>query len=117
MPYNINVLTQLSAEFALEHYEILLSQCEQIKLERSRMQIELSKLGFTCYDSEANFILARADMAFEGQAKEIFEQLKKHNVLIKCLAGGHPLLENCLRFTIGTENENELLLDALKDIL
>jgi histidinol-phosphate aminotransferase len=56
-------------------------------------------------------------MPFEGQAKEIFEQLKQHNVLIKCLAGGHPLLENCLRFTIGTENENGLLLDALKDIL
>lgn len=117
MPYNINVLTQLSAEFALEHYEILLSQCEQIKLERSRMQVELSNLGFTCYNSEANFILARADMEFNGQAKEIFEQLKQHNVLIKCLAGGHPLLENCLRFTIGTEKENSLLLEALADIL
>jgi histidinol-phosphate/aromatic aminotransferase/cobyric acid decarboxylase-like protein len=40
-----------------------------------------------------------------------------NNVLIKCLAGGHPLLENCLRFTIGTENENGVLLEALKDIL
>lgn len=117
MPYNINVLTQISAEFALEHYDILLSQCELIKQERSRMQTALSALGFTCYDSEANFILARADMKFDGQAKAIFEQLKQHNVLIKCLAGGHPLLENCLRFTIGTEKENSLLLDALNTIL
>jgi histidinol-phosphate aminotransferase len=117
MPYNINVLTQISAEFALEHYDILLGQCEQIKQQRTRMDKALSELGFKCYKSEANFILARADMEFEGQAKEIFEQLKQHNVLIKCLAGGHPLLENCLRFTIGTENENGLLLDALKDIL
>ena len=117
MPYNINVLTQISAEFALEHYEILLGQCELIKQQRSRMQVELANLGFTCYQSEANFILARADMEFEGKAREIFEQLKQHNVLIKCLAGGHPLLENCLRFTVGTENENDLLLEALKDIL
>jgi len=117
MPYNINVLTQISAEFALEHFEILLGQCEQIKQQRTRMGNALTELGFKCYTSEANFILARADMEFEGQAKEIFEQLKQHNVLIKCLAGGHPLLENCLRFTIGTENENGLLLDALKDIL
>ena len=117
MPYNINVLTQISAEFALEHYEILLGQCEQIKQQRTRMDSALTELGFKCYKSEANFILARADMEFDGQAKEIFEQLKQHNVLIKCLAGGHPLLENCLRFTVGTENENGLLLDALKDIL
>jgi len=117
MPYNINVLTQISAEFALEHYDILLSQCELIKQQRTRMHNALTELGFKCYKSEANFILARADMPFEGQAKEIFEQLKQHNVLIKCLAGGHPLLENCLRFTIGTENENGLLLEALKDIL
>jgi histidinol-phosphate aminotransferase len=117
MPYNINVLTQISAEFALEHYEILLGQCEQIKQQRTRMDNALTELGFKCYKSEANFILARADMSFEGQAKEIFEQLKQHNVLIKCLAGGHPLLENCLRFTIGTENENTLLLEALQDIL
>jgi histidinol-phosphate aminotransferase len=117
MPYNINVLTQISAEFALEHYDILLGQCELIKQERTRMHNALTELGFKCYQSEANFILARADMPFEGQAKEIFEQLKQHNVLIKCLAGGHPLLENCLRFTIGTENENGVLLEALKDIL
>jgi histidinol-phosphate aminotransferase len=117
MPYNINVLTQLSAEFALEHYDILIGQCELIKQERSRMQNALTTLGFTCYESEANFILARASMSFEGQAKEIFEQLKQHNILIKCLAGGHPLLENCLRFTIGTEKENTLLLEALTDIL
>jgi len=117
MPYNINVLTQISAEFALEHYDILLGQCEQIKQQRTRMDNALTELGFKCYKSEANFILARADMAFEGQAKEIFEQLKQHNVLIKCLAGGHPLLENCLRFTVGTEQENTVLLAALADIL
>jgi histidinol-phosphate aminotransferase len=117
MPYNINVLTQISAEFALEHYDTLLEQCELIKQERRRMQKALTTLGFTCYKSEANFILARASMPFEGQASAIFEQLKQHNVLIKCFAGGHPLLENCLRFTIGTEKENTLLLKALADIL
>lgn len=112
MPYNINILTQMSAEFALQHYGVLMEQCEKIKIERTRVTQALKDLDFVCYDSEANFVLARAPQG--KNAREIFEQLKADHILIKCLDGGHPLLENCLRFTIGSQTENSRLLDALK---
>lgn len=111
MPYNINVLTQASAAFALKHYDVLVEQCEQLKNQRSWLMSELEKLGFEPYPSEANFILARAP---EGlQARTIFEQLKDKRILIKCLDGGHPLLSNCLRFTVGKAEENQALIQAL----
>ena len=111
MPYNINILTQLTAEFALQHYDILMEQCEILKAERSKMTEQLNGLGFECYSSEANFILARVP---EGKdAKTIFADLKAKKILIKCLDGGHPLLQQCLRFTVGTPEENQQLITAL----
>ena len=113
MPYNINVLTQASAAFALKHYDVLVDQCEQLKVQRSWLNDALIRLGFETYSSEANFILARCP---EGQhAKDIFADLKVNNILIKCLDGGHPLLSKCLRFTVGKAEENQALIAALQE--
>lgn len=112
MPYNINVLTQASAAFALKHYDVLLDQCDQLVQQRSWLNTELEKLGFETYPSEANFILARCPQG--QQAKSIFSELKEKKILIKCLDGGHPLLENCLRFTVGKAEENQALVGALR---
>lgn len=111
MPYNINVLTQASAAFALKHYDVLVEQCEELKAQRNWLAAELNKLGFETYPSEANFILARSPAGL--QARTIFEQLKDKKILIKCLDGAHPLLENCLRFTVGKAEENQALISAL----
>lgn len=113
MPYNINVLTQLSAAFALEHFEVLRGQCELLKSERSRMEDELPKLGFEVFPSQANFVLARS---LAKPARDVFEALKEKNILIKCLDAGHPLLAGCLRFTVGSPEENQQLYKALTEI-
>lgn len=113
MPYNINVLTQASAAFALKHYDVLVDQCEQLKKQRGWLNDELNKLGFETYSSEANFILARCPQG--QQANETFSNLKKKKILIKCLDGGHLLLANCLRFTVGKAEENQALVKALAD--
>mgnify|MGYP005996851253 FL=1 len=113
MPYNINVLTQASAAFALEYYEVLSQQCDIIKSERETMQDKLVEFGFTVFKSEANFVLARVT---NSAAREIFEALKEHKILIKCLDGGHPLLSQCLRFTVGSHEENKALYAALAKI-
>ncbi|MCY0965565.1 histidinol-phosphate transaminase [Parathalassolituus penaei] len=115
MPYNINVLTQASAAFALRHYPVLVQQCEQIKATRTVLQDSLSAMGFAVYESEANFVLARVPA--NRQARELFEQLKQQKILIKCLDGGHPSLMGCLRFTVGSEPENAALLSALQTLL
>jgi len=119
MPYNINVLTQASAAFALKHYDVLMQQCDVLKSERDVMQKKLRELGFSVYDSEANFILARVPESTETKktARDIFEALKQQKILIKCLDGGHPLLNRCLRFTVGAPEENAALYSALGTVL
>ena len=47
-------------------------------------------------------------------SKRAFEGMKARKVLVKHIAGLHPLLANCLRLTVGTPEENTLMLDALK---
>lgn len=113
LPYNVGIMTQLIAEKVLQHTSVLLEQAETIKSERSKMNTYLNSLEqVEVFPSNANFILFRVD-----KADHIFEALKRHNILIKKLDGSHPLLENCLRVTIGTPDENKQFCTALDTIL
>jgi histidinol-phosphate aminotransferase len=94
LPYNVNVLE---------------AQAAAIRAERSRLAAALAaRPGVTAFDSAANFILFRVP-----GAQRVFERLKERRVLIKNLAGSHPLLENCLRVTVGTPQEDDAFLAAL----
>ena len=114
LPYNINMLTQASALFALEHYDMLMVQTEQLRVDRVVLMEDLAELpGVEIFPSEANFVLMRTP---DGMARNWFESLKEKGILIKCLDGGHPLLKNCLRITVGTTSQNERLIAALSEI-
>lgn len=114
LPYNINVLTQASALFALDHYDMLLVQTEQLRVDRVVLMKDLASIdGVEVFPSEANFVLVRTP---EGMAKNWFEELKQRKILIKCLDGGHSLLKDCLRITVGATDQNEQVVDALKEI-
>jgi histidinol-phosphate aminotransferase len=115
LPYNINVLTQVSAAFALRHGDILAEQTRRIREERSRLITALSGLErVRAYPSEANFILMRTP---SGRAQEIFESLRRGGVLVKNLDGSQVLLEDCLRVTVGRSRENDVFLAALESAL
>lgn len=115
MPYNINLLSQLSAEFALRHKAVFDEQAASIRREREHLSQKLAALpGIRIFPSEANFILIRVP---EGQAQGIFEKMKAQGVLIKSLHGAHPLLADCLRLTIGTPEENRHCLEALTNLI
>ncbi len=115
LPYNINVLTQASAAFALKHKPLLDEQARMIRAERQRLQSTLSTLnGVHAYPSEANFILLRVA---EGRADVIFKGLKNQGILIKNLNGAHPMLDECLRVTVGLAEENAAFLSALTRLL
>jgi histidinol-phosphate aminotransferase len=108
-PFNISVLNCEAALFALEHTDEYAQQAETIRAERARVFAALQVLpGVTPFPSEANMILARVP-----DAKRIFEGMKARKVLIKNVSGLHPLLANCLRITVGTPEENGLMLAAL----
>ncbi|WP_353236663.1 histidinol-phosphate transaminase [Limnohabitans sp.] len=109
-PYNISVLNTECAMFALEHAEVFAAQAQDLRQERTRLMQALTALpGVKPFPSEANMILARVP-----DAAKTFDGLKAHGVLIKNISKMHPLLANCLRLTVGTAAENDLLLAALK---
>lgn len=115
LPYNINVLTQASAEFALQHAEVLKAQTEQIKKDRDLLDKELRQIeGLTVYPSRANFILCRVPAGLAGR---IFEGLKAKGVLLKNLDKAGGSLKDCLRVTVGTPAENRAFMTALKQVL
>lgn len=115
LPYNINVLTQASAEFALEHLDVLDAQTARIRDDREAMADGLSALaGVEVFPSRANFILFRVPT---GRAASVFDGLKAKGVLIKNLAGAGGPLADCLRVTVGTPEENRAFLAALGGLL
>jgi histidinol-phosphate aminotransferase len=109
-PYNISVLNAEATLFALEHADEFARQAAAIRAERERLQRALQALpGVTPFPSEANMILVRVP-----DAKRAFEGMKLRGVLVKHVAGLHPLLANCLRLTVGTPDENGLMIEALQ---
>lgn len=115
LPYNINVLTQISVQFALENKAVFDEQTAQICRERDKMLQELNALeGIFAYESAANFILFKTP---QNQATRIFEAIKAKGVLIKNVHPQGGLLTDCLRVTVGTPEENIAFLNALKSSL
>lgn len=115
LPYNINILTQASAEFAIKNRLVLDQQTNQICVDRELLFNELSQIkNITVYPSQANFILVRVQ---QGQADNIFNKLKEEGILIKNLSPAGGLLADCLRITVGTAEENKNFLDLFKKAL
>jgi histidinol-phosphate aminotransferase len=112
-PYNISSLNAEATLFALEHAEVFAEQAATLRRERMRLADALAALpGVAVFPSEANMLLVRVP-----DSKHAFEGLKARNVLVKHIAGLHPLLANCLRLTVGTPEENTLMIQALKESL
>ena len=113
LPYNINVLTQAAATFAMQHYDALLQQADILKSERIRLGIAFDKIkGVKRFPSEANFILVRLP-----DADKTFKALLSRKILVKNTGKSHPLMANTLRLTVGTPAENGALLAALDESL
>lgn len=112
-PYNVSVLDEAAAEFALEHLDVLLEQARCIREDRAALAAALGALpGVAVFPSQANFVLARvADAAATAAA------MRARGVLIKDVSRMSPLLAGCLRLTVGTPEENRRMLDALRGAL
>jgi histidinol-phosphate aminotransferase len=112
MPYNLGTLAQEGALFALEHADVFEEQISRIIAERGRLSIGLRQLrDLKVWPSVTNFLLLRTP---PGQGTAIFDSLKARRILVKSLSGAHPFLQDTLRVTVGTRDENDLLLAALE---
>jgi histidinol-phosphate aminotransferase len=109
-PYNINVLTQATADFLLDHLDVLDAQAADLRAERARLAQAVAALpGTTVFPSAGNFLLVRVP-----DAAAVFDALLTERVLIKNVSKMHPLLAECVRLTVGSPDENARLLAALK---
>jgi histidinol-phosphate aminotransferase len=113
LPYNLNAVSQTAAEVAVELYEDELRPLVQkIINERERLFGELSRIeGLTPKRSQANFILVKSSI----DPKHVFGELLKKDILIRDVSG-YPMLRDYFRLSIGTPEENDLLISALREI-
>lgn len=111
LPYNINSLTQASAEFALEHWHEFERQCDAICAEREVLHRALAGMaGIAIWPSKTNFLLFRT----QQPAGQVHAALLRERVLIKNLDRPDGPLAGCLRVTVGTPDENQAFLRALR---
>jgi histidinol-phosphate aminotransferase len=111
-PYNVNVLTLAAAELMLDNLAVLDGQAATLRAERARLAAALAESpGIVAFPSAANFILFRV-----GEPDRVFAALKERGILIKNVSRMHPLLEGCLRVTVGTAAENQTFIKALRAV-
>jgi histidinol-phosphate aminotransferase len=94
----------------LERLDVLEEQASRILSERKNLAATLKALkGVTVFPSEANFFLIRVP-----DADRTYAALKEQNVLVRNL---NPGIRNALRVTVGTPDENRILVTALREAL
>ncbi|NAS30546.1 histidinol-phosphate transaminase [Flavobacteriaceae bacterium R38] len=111
-PYNVNKLSQEKALERVLDQERVKEEVKAILDEKEKMISKLENIFFikTIYPSDGNFVLVRVD-----DADKRYQQLISSGVVIRNRSS-QPLCENTLRLTIGTAQENEILIKALKNI-
>lgn len=115
LPYNVNLITLAAAEVALDHAELLAARTRGIAETRDRFLPRLAAIpGIESFPTAANFVLIRCRAR---PASEVFRRLhEEHGILVRDVSGSAELAE-CLRISIGTEEDMEAVLDALSRIL
>jgi len=110
-PYNISSLSQYVAELVLLEKEQIYKNIAFLVEQREWMAGELAKIkGIVVFNSSANFILIKVD-----NYTQVYKKLCEKGIFIR-IFGSAPLLEGCMRISIGTHEQNTTLLDGLSSI-
>lgn len=136
LPYHVNAFSLLAAEIVYKHKAMFVERTALIIAEREKMRAELAQLGFKIWDSATNFLLFAAQGALaeklgaygesiglvkeEGPAEKIggttvFKYLMDRKILARDFTR-HPALPGGIRLTIGTPDENEVILRTIKEL-
>ena len=113
LPYNLNAVSQTAAEVAVEMYEVeLVPLVRKIIAERERLLDALRLIkGLDPVRSNANFMVVRSSI----NPKQVFSELLRRDILIRDVSS-YPMLSDHFRLSVGTPQENDLLLEALREI-
>jgi histidinol-phosphate aminotransferase len=115
LPYNVNVVTLTAAAAALRHQAALEERVRRLVANRERLAGRLGALpGLTAYPSAANFVLIRLHGV---PAREVFRRLlDDYGILVRDVSAAAELAQ-CLRISVGTEEDMDAVADALGEIL
>ena len=136
LPYHVNAFSLLTAEIVYKHKQLFVERTNQIIVEREKMRNSLTELGFRVWDSATNFLMFTAlpEMADklslfgknealaaeEGTAKKlagqtVFRFLANRKILARDFTR-NPALEGGIRLTMGTSEENAIILETIKEV-
>jgi len=113
LPYNLNFFSAAAAEVACERYDLLKPRIELIISERDRLLSELRTIsGIEPVASSANFMIAKTAVA----SQTLFKELLARDILIRDVSR-YPMLADYFRVSVGSPDENDRLIEALKDLM
>ncbi|MCU0546741.1 MAG: histidinol-phosphate transaminase [Oscillatoriaceae cyanobacterium Prado104] len=110
--YNVDAIAYAVAASAIADQDYKIANAEKIKASRSKLAISFKELGFQVWPSQTNFLLVRPP---QGDAERIYQTLKARGILIRYF--NQPRLTDKLRITVGTEEQNQILVKTLTEIL
>ena len=113
LPYHLDSVKQRVGILALKHKEAMKRTVDVAKEERKKVFDALISLPIKVWPSEANFLLFKPESI---DAYKLWQELIEEGILIRDCSSWEGL-EGCLRVTIGSENENDIFLDAVRKIL
>ncbi|WP_288021905.1 histidinol-phosphate transaminase [Tenuifilum sp.] len=111
-PYNVGVPSLQLLRNALKNKSVPRKFIQQIVSEREKLKEKLMQLPFILkvYPSQTNFLLAKTK-----DAKRIHSYLLENNIVVRNRSH-EPLCSNCIRITVGTPAENQILIETLKKL-
>jgi histidinol-phosphate aminotransferase len=110
--YNADVISIAAATAAIKDQRYFRNNVQKIKIERKFLTEKLTELGFEVPASQANFVFAKP---LKIRAIDVYEKLKDRNIYVRYWA--YPDINDKLRITVGTGEQNEKLIRVLKEIL
>ena len=113
LPYHLDSVKQRVGILALKHEKAMKRMVDVAKEERKKVFDALISLPIKVWPSEANFLLFKPESI---DAYKLWQELIEEGILIRDCSSWEGL-EGCLRVTIGSENENDIFLDAVRKIL
>jgi histidinol-phosphate aminotransferase len=116
LPYHLDSFKQIAGITALKYRDEMRQRVEYLKSQREKVSDELKNLPLQVWDSAANFILFKPLETVDMSGNDLWKALVNDSVLVRDCSNW-PNLTDCLRATIGTEQENNSFIDSLKAIL
>ena len=111
--YNLNAVAQAAGVAALDDYAGMQANVQRVRATRERLTAALTEMGFVVPRSQSNFVLAQWDRTPDARA--LFDALRDRNIIVRHFTARR--LDNALRITVGTDDEIDALLQALREIL